>query len=205
MGRPREFDEAAALEAATQRFWRYGYEATSVRDLSEATGLTLASLYNAFGDKRSLYRRVLERYGEGAMGGFAQLQALDATPRERITAFLDLMVADSLADPDHKGCLIVNSALELSPHDPEFREVVAEVLTHIEAFFHRCVREGQAQGSISAAQPPEDLARTLLSVLLGLRVLARSRPERELLEGLVRPALALLAPSPPAPRQAAQR
>ena len=61
MARPREFDEAAALEAATQRFWRYGYEATSVRDLSEATGLTLASLYNAFGDKRSLYRRVLER------------------------------------------------------------------------------------------------------------------------------------------------
>jgi len=62
MARPREFDETAVLEAAVQCFWARGYEATSVRDLAESMGITSASLYNAFGDKRSLYRRALDHY-----------------------------------------------------------------------------------------------------------------------------------------------
>ena len=64
MARPREFDEADALDAATDCFWRDGYEATSVRDLAARMGITGASLYNAFGDKRSLFREVLQRYAD---------------------------------------------------------------------------------------------------------------------------------------------
>jgi TetR/AcrR family transcriptional repressor of nem operon len=74
MARPREFEEQAVLAAAMQQFWRYGYEATSIRDLAENMGITGASLYNAFGDERSLYRRALEQY-------------LDETFRERIGRF----------------------------------------------------------------------------------------------------------------------
>jgi TetR/AcrR family transcriptional regulator, transcriptional repressor for nem operon len=59
MPRPREFDEASALKAAMECFWRRGYEATSVRDLSDAMGLTAPSIYNAFGDKRQLFGRAL--------------------------------------------------------------------------------------------------------------------------------------------------
>jgi len=66
MARPREFNEQAVLEAATQRFWLNGYEATSVRDLADDMGLTSASLYNAFGDKRALYRRILDLRRGGA-------------------------------------------------------------------------------------------------------------------------------------------
>ena len=65
MARPREFDERAVLDAAVQCFWARGYEATSVRDLAQGMGLTSASLYNAFGDKRSLYRRALDHYAVG--------------------------------------------------------------------------------------------------------------------------------------------
>jgi TetR/AcrR family transcriptional repressor of nem operon len=64
MARPREFDEITAVEAATSCFWRDGYEATSVRDLVARMGITGASLYNAFGDKRSLFRHVLQHYAE---------------------------------------------------------------------------------------------------------------------------------------------
>jgi TetR/AcrR family transcriptional regulator, transcriptional repressor for nem operon len=64
MARPREFDEQAVLDAALARFWSRGYEATSTRDLAESMGITGASLYNAFGDKRGLYQRVLEHYIE---------------------------------------------------------------------------------------------------------------------------------------------
>src|ERR1700756_5551963 len=64
MARPREFDETTALDAAMDCFWKDGYEATSVRDLAARMGITGASLYNAFGDKRSLFREVLHRYAE---------------------------------------------------------------------------------------------------------------------------------------------
>jgi AcrR family transcriptional regulator len=62
MARPREFDEAAVLDAAIARFWQHGYEATSVRDLADEMNIAGASLYNAFGDKRTLYERALNRY-----------------------------------------------------------------------------------------------------------------------------------------------
>ena len=72
MARPREFDEAAALDAAIQRFWSRGYEGTSVRDLAKSMRITGASLYNAFGDKRSLYRRALDCYVEQSFVAFAR-------------------------------------------------------------------------------------------------------------------------------------
>jgi TetR/AcrR family transcriptional regulator, transcriptional repressor for nem operon len=191
MARPREFDETAVLDSAIQCFWSRGYEATSVRDLAERMGITGASLYNAFGDKRALYRRALDRYVEQSFGNRVELEKR-LPPREAIAAFFEEAIERSLADRQRKGCLLVNSALEVAPHDPEFRRVVADVLVRVEAFFRRCVAAGQRAGTISTAQPAGDLARLLLGIHLGLRVLARTRPERELLEGLLRPAFALL-------------
>lgn len=91
----------------------------------------------------------------------------------------------------------VNSALEIAPHDPKFREVIAGTLDRIERFFFRCIDTGQADGTITAATRAETLARHLLGVLMAVRVLARVRPERALLEGVVAPALAMLAAGGP--------
>lgn len=192
MARPREFDETIALDAAVQCFWRRGYDATSVRDLADSMGITGASLYNAFGDKRALYKRALDRYVAQSFGDRVGRFEGNFPPRAAITAFFAEIVDRSLADQDRKGCMLVNSAMEVAPHDPEFQRIVADVLVEVEAFFHRCVQAGQSDGSISRKQPADDLARTLLSTLLGIRVLARTRPERALLEGLVRPVSALL-------------
>ncbi|NWA00794.1 TetR/AcrR family transcriptional regulator [Pseudomonas gingeri] len=192
MARPREFDETGALEAAIRCFWSRGYEATSVRDLAQAMGITGASLYNAFGDKRALFGLALDHY---IQNGFCERSARlerQLPPREAVLAFFDEIIERSLGDPEHKGCFIVNAALEVAPHDPEFKALLARVQEGMEDFFLRCIRAGQAQGSINAAQSADDLARLCLGVLMGLRVLARSRPERELLEGLVRPLFALL-------------
>jgi TetR/AcrR family transcriptional regulator, transcriptional repressor for nem operon len=101
-------------------------------------------------------------------------------------------VEQTLSDPDCKGCMLVNSAVEVAPHDPDLRQVVAEGLAKVEAFFRRCVAAGQQSGTIPTVQTADDLARHLLAVLLGLRVLARSGPERALLEGLLRPTFSLL-------------
>ncbi len=192
MARPRAFDEGAALDAAIQCFWSRGYEATSVRDLANAMGIGGPSLYNTFGDKRTLYRQALDHYVERGFCDRVRRFESELAPRAAIGAFFDEIIELSLADDQRKGCLIVNSALELAPHDPEFQAALADVLRDMEAFFHRCIKAGQDTGAINASLPADDLARMLLGLLMGLRVLARSRPEPELLRGLVRPALALL-------------
>lgn len=193
MARPREFDEEAVLTLAVEYFWDHGYETTSIRDLAQAMGLTTASIYNAFGDKRGVYRKALDFYVQRSfvdrVGRFEK-----KPPREAVSAFFREIIDRSLSDPKRKGCMLVNSALELAPHDPEFERVISKVLAEVEAFFTRCVRAGQSDGTIGRRQGASDLGRALLGALLGIRVLARTRPERELLEGLVRPILALLEP-----------
>jgi TetR/AcrR family transcriptional regulator, transcriptional repressor for nem operon len=188
MARPREFDESAVLDAAVFCFWKQGYEATSVRDLVEHTGVTAASLYNAFGDKRALYEKALDHYIEESIANrIRRCQSLP--PLQAIEAFLDEIVKRSLNDRDRKGCMLVNAALEAGLHDPEFRKIVAEALIGIEAFFRGCIRAGQADGSVMRSLPAETLAQNLLGVLMGIRVLARVRPERALLEGVAAAAL----------------
>jgi TetR/AcrR family transcriptional regulator, transcriptional repressor for nem operon len=192
MARPKEFDESAALDTAVDCFWRDGYEATSVRDLAARMGITGTSLYNAFGDKRSLFRQALQRYGERSTR--ERIGRLESTlpPKQAIRAFLGEIVEHSLDDGDRRGCLLVNSALEIAPHDPELGAEVAARLGEIEAFFRRTLTAAQADRSVPPDRDPADLARLLLGVTLGVRVLARSNPDRELLEGTIRPALALL-------------
>ena len=191
MARPREFDEAAVLDAAMDCFWQNGYEATSVRDLAAHMGITGASLYNAFGDKHALFRQVVRRYAERSMRErISRLESALPT-KGAVRAFLGEIVERSTGG-DRRGCLLVNTALEAAPDDPELRQEVAARLAEIEAFFRRSVTAAQRDGSIPPGRTPEDLARLMLGVTLGLRVLARSTPERELLEGVARPALALL-------------
>ena len=195
MARPREFDEDAVLEAAVHRFWRYGYEATSVRELAHEMGITGASLYNAFGDKRSLFQRALAYYIENSFGDRVARFEHALSPRGAIEAFFREIIDRSVGDRDRKGCLLVNSALEVAPHDPEFRATVTDVLLRVEGFFRRCVRAGQQSGEITLTQSADDLARMLLGIHLGIRVLARTRPDRALLDGVAKPALALLRPA----------
>jgi TetR/AcrR family transcriptional repressor of nem operon len=196
MARPREFDEAAVLDAAIEKFWQRGYEATSVRDLADEMNIAGASLYNAFGDKRSLYIRALNRYLDQTFRERINRIEPRLPPRKAIAAFLQEIVKRSLADKQSRGCMLVNSAIESAPHDAQFLDIVAVFLDEVERFFFRCVSNGQKDGSISKALSAEDLSKSLLGILLGIRVLARVRPERKLLEGLLRPVFALLDDAP---------
>jgi TetR/AcrR family transcriptional regulator, transcriptional repressor for nem operon len=192
MARPREFGEAAVLDAAIQRFWLRGYEATSVRDLADEMGIAGASLYNAFGNKRTLFERSLNRYLDQTFRERIRRFELSLPPRDAIVAFLQEIIKRTLNDKQRMGCLLVNSALETTPHDRELQQILATFLNEVESFFLRCVTSGQRDNTIPKAQSAEDLARLLLGVLLGIRVLARARPDRKLLEGLARPVFALL-------------
>jgi len=191
MARPREFDEDAVLDAVMQCFWARGYEGTSVRNLIEKTGITGASLYNAFGDKRALYQRALDHYvADSVVDRVRRCETMP--PREAISAFFAEIVRRSLDDRERKGCMLVNAALEIAPYDPDFQQIIAAVLVRVEQFFLDRVEAGQTDGTVTRSLPAKALAQHLLGVLLGIRVLARVRPEKTLLQGVVSGALILL-------------
>jgi TetR/AcrR family transcriptional repressor of nem operon len=192
MPRPREFDETAALDAALECFWYRGFEATSLRDLTAAMGLTAPSLYNAFGDKEELFALALERYLDRNTRG--RLRRLEETlaPKQAIARFYAEIVEHSVNDRRRKGCFLVNSALEIAPHHAKCRAVIARQFRGIEGFFARCILAAQAEGTVPLDLDADDVAKLFLGVLLGVRVLARTNPSRSVLEGIVRPALALL-------------
>jgi TetR/AcrR family transcriptional repressor of nem operon len=194
MPRPREFDESAALEAAMECFWRRGYEATSLRDLTASMGLTAPSLYNAFGGKQELFSRALERYLDRATRDRLRRLEQSLAPKAALHRFFAEIIEHSISDRQRKGCFLVNSALEIAPHDAECRAVIAEQFNDIKAFFERCILKAQADETVSSEVDAGDTAHLLLGVLLGVRVLARAKPERAVLEGVVRPALAMLKP-----------
>jgi TetR/AcrR family transcriptional regulator, transcriptional repressor for nem operon len=192
MARPRQFDETAALEAAIACFWSRGYEATSVRDLADNMGLSAPSLYNAYGDKHALFVQALEHYLDRSMR--ERIERLENTlpPKVAVRKFIEEIIEHSANDRERRGCFLVNSALEVAPHDKKLGALIADKLGELEAFFARSIRKAQAAGSVPRQQGAKDLARLLLGLVLGIRVLARVRPERALLQSLARPALALL-------------
>src|SRR6266481_743931 len=192
MGRLKAFDEDEVLDAAVDCFWAHGYEATSVRDLADRMGIGGASLYNAYGDKRALFARSLERYANRSMRErIARLEERHR-PKEAIRAFLAEIIDRSLKDPDRKGCLLVNSALDVAPHDAKIGRVVAGYLDELRAFFRRNLEAARKAGEVPRTLDPERTADHLLGVLLGIRVLARTGARRKALEAVAAPALALL-------------
>jgi len=192
MSRPREFDETTALNTAITCFWRRGYKATSVRDLADSMGISGPSLYSAFGDKRTLFAAALERYLDHFTRARVKRLEESLPPKQAVRRFIEEVIEHSVNDRERRGCFLINSALEVAPHDKPLGALIADRLGEIERFFRRSIRAAQAEGTVPSNLVAKDLARLLLGVLLGIRVLARCNPERALLEGVARPALALL-------------
>lgn len=192
MARGKAFDEERAIDKAVDCFWSRGYEATSVRDLGEAMEIGGASLYNAFGDKRTLFVKCLERYANrSSRERMARIEEKHA-PKDAIRNFLAEIIERSLKDPDCKGCLLVNSALDVAPHDAAIGMAVAGYLDEIRAFFRRNIEAARRAGAVPKAIDAEGVSGHLLGVLMGIRALTRVKPDRKLLESVARPALALL-------------
>lgn len=189
MARAREFDEEKVLKAAADAFWARGYSAISTRDLTEHTGLAQSSIYAAFGDKRGIFLRSLEYYVTHVLRERIMRLETSQSPSKAISSFFDEILERSITDSKHRGCMLVNTALEVTPDDSDIRRLVAGETTMMENFFKRCIIAGQKTGELRTDCSADDSARHLLAVSLGFRVLARVRPSPELLTGIVRPAL----------------
>jgi TetR/AcrR family transcriptional repressor of nem operon len=188
----KRFDSEAVLDKAMQAFWSRGYEATSMQDLVDCMGINRGSLYATFGDKRSLFIQALRHYDSRERKAWVAALAAVKSPRESILAAFDGAVSAALDQGSRDGCLLVNTALELSPHDEEIAEIVAQSLAEMEAFFRGRIEAGQRTGEIPDTVEAGEAARALLGLFIGLRVLSRSRPEPALLRSLRQQAEALI-------------
>ncbi|MBO0345122.1 TetR/AcrR family transcriptional regulator [Roseibium limicola] len=133
-GRPRAYDEDKVLDAALQVFWRQGYEATSLDDLTAATGLSRSSFYAAFGSKQGVLMAALKNY---SVSGLAQLQKLAELPGDQ--APMAMLEALSLPKEGPRGCLMVNCIAELAPHQEDVAELGRKHLRKIEELFAKAI------------------------------------------------------------------
>lgn len=188
----KQYNEADVLDRAMVAFWANGYEATSISDLVTATGINRGSIYAAFEDKHTLFVRALERYDRQHRLEFLSSIAQENDPKSAILAVFDTVIAAALNGAKPSGCLLVNTALELSDHDPKIARIVRDSLTEVEKFFSHMIAEGQARGQLPERLEPERAGAALLALFLGLRVLSRSRPEPDLLAAIAEQARAQL-------------
>ena len=171
VGRPRQFDEEAALEAAMGAFWARGYEATSMADLCACTGLHKGSLYQAFGDKRKLFLTALKHYADKQFRDVASVAFRSDSPLANIKAAVKALCDHAKEDA---GCLVVNSMVELAPHDPDVREAVSGFAEQRVRFMADMIGKAQQAGELSTGQDPKMLAQQLMLTVAGGSVLMKT-------------------------------
>jgi AcrR family transcriptional regulator len=177
MGRPRKFDEQAALDAAMRVFWEKGYEGTSLDDLTAAMGINRSSLYSTFGDKEALFGRVMAHYGEGPMGYMHEALALPSA-RAVIEALLAGTV-EFLADPGHpRGCLSLQGGLACGTGVESVRQAMIGWRRTALVALQKRLRRAKREGDIGRDLDPTDLARYVLVLLNGLGIQAANGATR---------------------------
>ncbi len=191
----KAFDEDEVIAKAMNVFWMKGYEPASMADLISSTGITRGSLYNAFGGKEQLFVKSLLKYHQERRAFLAELEAMD-DPKLAIAKFFSLVVSDAQTDCDKKGCFLINTAPELATHGEEVNKIVRNGLRELEAFFRRCVEVAQSRGAISKSIEASATAKTLLALLVALRVLGRNVYDKEALTTIADQALRLIEIQP---------
>jgi TetR/AcrR family transcriptional regulator, transcriptional repressor for nem operon len=189
MAGKKSFQPEQALDKAMGLFWKQGYEGTSIEDLVQYMGLGRGSLYDTFGDKHALYLAALSRYLAKYQGQAAELLQQSGPLSEILERFFQAVVEELLSDPACRGCFLVNATIEMAPHDPEVNTVVQSALQEIEEGFYRLLIKAQVAGDLSWTQDPHQLAHFLSGVLVSIRVLARGKRDRRVLQDVVKTAL----------------
>ena len=193
MARHKEFDRQLVLEKAMETFWQYGYEGTSVQTLLGVMGLNRGSLYDTFGDKRSLFLEAIAHYEKKVMqDAIAKLEAPDAGKTDILNHFQSLLNQVEV-ERSKWGCFVTNVAVELCSHDEEASDCIKKSLTRVEKAFHHALTNAQRQGEIPPDADVSALATFLTCTMQGLRVMAKVDPCPQRLNSMITSALSVLA------------
>lgn len=203
-GRPREYDPDAALDAALEVFWTKGYAATSLDDLRRATGMNRPSLYAAFGNKKAIYRRSLDRFRDRMWRELKPVVEDAPDLLSRLVGYYRAVLAhyvsaggattgDPSTPPAHgRGCMAFSTAAVQAAVDPDVRADLAGILADTDRMFARWFRRAQGQGSLPDDVDPVQLAWLAAAVQHSLSLRARAGRSRRSLEAMARTAASMV-------------
>lgn len=192
-GRPRAYDPGAALANAAAKFWTAGFSATSLDDLSAATGMNRPSLYNAFGDKHALYLQSLGEYRAQARRGMAKALAPERALRDGLTEVYRRALDTYFSGEDGaRGCMMLGTAAVEAVSDAGIRDSLHAGLTEIDEAFRKRFRLARQGGEIAADSDPVFLARMASAVMYMMAMRARAGEKRGVLESFAAQSVAFI-------------
>jgi len=186
----KHFDRGEVLDRAMALFWRRGYEATSIRDLVEATGINRGSIYGTFGDKRELFLAVLDHYSE-KVGQPLMAELSDPDPRRAIERMLDSIIRRTSDPRFPRGCLNTNTSVECPASGDEIARKITEGFGQQESAIYGVLRRAQAEGSLASTLDPRALARFFMGVAHGLNVVSKAVADPGVLKDMARVAMSI--------------
>jgi Transcriptional regulator len=184
MARTKEFDQEQALDAAMHLFWERGYEATSIQDLVEATGVQRQSLYDTFGSKHEMFLQTLMRYQE--LEGHQLSDIMKAHPKgglPLIRAIFGSRASHTVCDP--RGCFGSNCSVELGTSDQAVAERIRIGRDGLEELFKRCLVQAEDARELKNSSSVSALAQFLVNAFFGLNLMAKTRPTKAMIDNVV--------------------
>jgi AcrR family transcriptional regulator len=188
-GRPRAYQPDIALGKALDLFRRDGFAATSLDDLSAATGMNRPSLYGAFGDKRELYIKSYQRYRDDARARMIDIFREEMPIRQRLERIYAVALGIYLAGESPRGCFTVMTAASEAVADPQIRGMVLEGFSELDKAFANCFSLAKEKGELPASSDPNVLAQLASATIHTIAIRARAGVPRGELEAIVKGAL----------------
>lgn len=167
-----------------ETFWAQGYARTSVHDLVGRTGVNRASLYGAYPDKRALFVAGIKRYLDLVVENNIR-RLLEVEPAGEAVRQFFLKLVEAPIEHIRQGCLLTNSAVEFGLEDAELAALIREAFRRVERVLHERLKEAQKANQLMEGVQPKVLARLLITVLQGIRVMARVGVDREVMRDAV--------------------
>jgi AcrR family transcriptional regulator len=192
-GRPRAYEPDVALGKALDLFRTQGFAATSLDDLSEATGMNRPSLYGAFGDKRELYIKSYQRYREDARASMVEIFRQEMPVRRRLERiFASALNIYLSGETGPRGCFTVVTAASEAVGDPDIRAMVLDGLTELDKAFANCFRRAKEKGELPENADPAVLAQLASATVHSIAIRSRARVPRKELEAIVKGAIDMM-------------
>jgi len=191
LGRPKEFDQEQVLDNAMLAFWRHGYLGTGIQELVTATGINRASLYSTFGNKKQLFLTTLKRYTAICLSELREALDSGGSRVEGLRNMLDHFMGGVLESA--RGCMIYNTALEVSTYDRQICETVEAGMKEIENLLVKQVQSAQHEGETDPALDPLMLARTVMAAMQSMTVRGSANGSREVLKSIRDGAMLVIA------------
>lgn len=179
MARSKEFEESAVLDKAMRLFWEQGYEKTSMKDLVEHMGIHRRSLYDTFGDKHTLFLKVMDRFSDKLSAELVNGVKRSKTATEALQFIFEFMIRVNIDEDLPSGCLMVNSAVELAARDVDVDTKSIRSFTSTEQKLKEIILWGQRDGEFTFDYDAGELAEYLHNALVGIRVMARTSVTKE--------------------------